>query len=81
MNIWLGYIRDQHPKASLRNLIYEDLAALEQDELDEAITGILATCDIPKTGQVVARTRKIIKDWRQKVSNADEIEAVYSGRA
>lgn len=77
-DFWLDNATDRFGKLSIQRLNYEDLTGADQETLTDIITGILDTCDIPMEGEVKPKTKKIISDWREKVSNAEEIETAYA---
>jgi len=78
INYWIRRARENYPMLRFRNIEYEALTSASQEELERIIGDILRTCEVPMTRHIQPKTQKIIKDWRESVENAKEIEAAYS---
>lgn len=77
---WIQRSKANFPNLVVKNAFYEDLNSANQEELKQLIGAILKPCNIPVTGKIEARTKKIIGNWREKVLNADEIVKAFVDR-
>lgn len=59
------------------DLTYETLLDADEAALETALRGLVADTDIEFRALRPAKTKKILKNWRDNVSNAAEIEAKF----
>ncbi len=77
---WIQRSKANFPNLVVKHVYYEDLNSANEEELKVLIGAILKPCNIPVTGKIESRTKKIIGNWRDKVLNADEIVEAFAER-
>lgn len=73
---WLQSVGNNHPSAIPLTLFYEDISRLDAPA-HESVLRVIDLCGTEFTGRVEAKTQKIVKDWRQRVENDEEVERVF----
>lgn len=73
---WLDAIAKQLPLATPVTLYYEDLAGFSSASR-ENVERVVDLCGVELSGNMAAKTQKVVRNWKERVENSEEIEKAF----